>query len=288
MTHPVRRLADRIKAGLLGLRPPAGRARFVQTADAASNAAAIFDGEWASALPATLGVRAGSIPLFEDERLRWMAGRLPVADRSVLELGPLEGGHTWLLEQLGAARILALEANTRAYLKCLVVKELLDIRRARFLCVDFMAWLRAAAANPASERFDLCLASGVLYHQCRPLDLLGLIGRVADRLYLWTHYYDAARIGARRDLAFRFAPGEPAEAGGFRHTLYRRSYGAGWFSRRSFGGSARTSCWLTRADILGALAHFGWTGIEVNFEQPDHPHGPCFALIARRAFIPTS
>ncbi len=36
---------------------------------------------------------------------------------NILELGPLEGAHTYQL------RILAIEANAEAFLKCLVVKE---------------------------------------------------------------------------------------------------------------------------------------------------------------------
>ncbi|MBI2441838.1 MAG: class I SAM-dependent methyltransferase [Lentisphaerae bacterium] len=255
---------------------------FVATADANQNAVDIFKGEWASALPESLNVRAGTVPLFADARIQWLNQRLPVAGLTVLELGPLEGGHTWQLEQLGAASILALEANTRAFLKCLIVKELLDLKRARFRCVDFMAYLEGSP-----EPVDLCLASGVLYHLRRPVAFLERVSRVAGSLFLWTHYYDEAVIRGNRQIAFRFAPGVRAEQSGFAHTLYRRNYGAGLFARRSFGGGESFSSWLSRDDILGALRHFGLTEIEVNFEQPDHPHGPCFALLAQRRAAPS-
>jgi SAM-dependent methyltransferase len=77
----------------------------------------------------------------------------------VLELGPLEGGHSFMFERLGAREVIAIEANPRAYLKCLIIKELLDLRRVRFLCGDFLEYLRADGTD-----FDLVFASGVLYH----------------------------------------------------------------------------------------------------------------------------
>lgn len=276
MIIELRRLADRVKTLALSLCRPSRLAHFVATADAKQNAVDIFKGEWASALPADLKVRAGTIPLFEDARIQWLNQRWPVAGKTVLELGPLEGGHTWQLERLGAKRILALEANRRAFLKCLIVKELLDLKRAQFRCVDFIVYLREAP-----EGVDLCLASGVLYHLCQPVEFLELLSRVTGTLYLWTHYYDEEIIRRNREIAFRFSPGVAASHGGFGHTLYRRNYGAGLFYKSSFGGQAGYSYWLSREDILGALKHFGFTEIETHFEERDHRHGPCFALLAR-------
>ena len=62
-------------------------------------------------------------------------GRL--AGFGILELGPLEGAHTYRLEQLGAERILAIEANVEAYLKCLIVKEILGLIKSKLLTWRF-------------------------------------------------------------------------------------------------------------------------------------------------------
>ena len=49
--------------------------------------------------------------VFADARLEWgLAALGGVADRTVLELGPMEGSHTYLLEQKGARAITAVEA----------------------------------------------------------------------------------------------------------------------------------------------------------------------------------
>src|SRR3954464_14009309 len=85
----------------------------------------IFKGEWSSKFPAEAGpVTAGQWALFEDARLAWALERLGgVAGKTALELGPLEGGHSYMLQRSGAASVVAVEGNPRAYLKCLLVKE---------------------------------------------------------------------------------------------------------------------------------------------------------------------
>src|SRR5579864_2505070 len=83
----------------------------------------IIDG-WVSVLPTELGVNtAGYANLFDDVRATWAIDRLGgVRDASVLELGPLEGGHTYMLDRAGAKSVVAIEGNKRSYLKCLITK----------------------------------------------------------------------------------------------------------------------------------------------------------------------
>lgn len=183
-----------------------------------------------------------------------------------------------MLERLGAAKIVAIEGNARAYLKCLVVKELLHLQRARFLCGDFMAYLRERP-----ERFDVCFASGVLYHMTEPVDLIRLIAGVADRAFLWTHYYDAGILRDDRRFSGPYAAGTRSEQAGFAYTRHLQTYQAalGWSG--FCGGPEATSVWLERDDILRCLAHFGFGDVRVNFDNPAHPNGPSFALVARRS-----
>ena len=95
----------------------------------------LFAGKWASDLSKVAQVvGTGSADLFVEDPRPGMAakalgdtsGRLN--GMSILELGPLEAGHSYQLEHLGAASILGVEANAEAYLKCLVVKEILGMR----------------------------------------------------------------------------------------------------------------------------------------------------------------
>ena len=107
--------------------------KFELRAPSAQNLIDIFSGKWASDFGKIYpGLNAGIAELFvSDERPRLAAQYLGTNGRldamSVLELGPLEAGHTYQLEQLGAD-ITAVEANCEAYLKCLLVKELLNLK----------------------------------------------------------------------------------------------------------------------------------------------------------------
>jgi hypothetical protein len=117
---------------------------YISSAPSPQNALNIFEGEWSSALPEPFSyLKAGTSQLFNDKRIDWLADEIGgVANKSILELGPLEGGHTYMLEKLNASSIVAIESNTHAFLKSLIVKELFELKRARFLCGDFIAFLR--------------------------------------------------------------------------------------------------------------------------------------------------
>lgn len=240
----------------------------------------LFKGEWSSHLPPPLGhVEAGWLPLFEDPRIEWAIAALGgVTGATVLELGPLEGGHSWMLERAGAASITAIEANRRAYLKCLVVKETMGIARTRFLLGDFVEYL----ASPSPPRFDVGIASGVLYHMRDPVTLLARLARACDRLFLWTHYFEPEHVRGRPKVDARFGAPFEHTAEGFRHTLHPHWYQAARF-RRSFCGSGEvTPRWMERDAILAALRAFGYDRIETGLEEPGHIHGPAFAVVAAR------
>lgn len=241
----------------------------------------LFAGEWSSSLPAGHeGLVAGSIPLHADRWLHWGLQRLGgVQGQRVLEMGPLEGAHSWLLVSQGAASVTAIEANRRAYLKCLVMKEILGTERVRVLLGDCCGYL-AEAPDP---RYDLAVASGVLYHMLDPVTFLVRLARAADRLYLFTSYYDQQVIDARPQLAARFRGSEMREVEGFRHRLHVHSYQAARYHPAFCGGPAAASRWLSRDDVLGALRHVGFTDIEVGLDDPAHQNGPVLALVARQA-----
>lgn len=240
----------------------------------------LYAGEWASHLPAGLSqYTAGQTPLFEDARLLWGIDRLGgVEGADVLELGPLEGGHTWQLEQRGAVRITAIEANRRAFLKCLVMKEVVGTTRARFLLGDFMAFLRASP----DARFDVGIASGVLYHMPEPVELLARLARACDRLFIWTQYYDRASVGRRPALAARFGQPEQRTYDGFAHTLHPHWYQAARFTPGFCGSGETHPRWMTRDDIVAALQRFGHQQVEIGLEELDHPNGPAMALVSMR------
>lgn len=253
--------------------------RYVTSAPSVQNALDIFSGEWASKLPGYLqSIEAGQIRLFQDPRIQWAVEKFGgIQGDRVLELGPLEAGHTYMLEKLGAASIIAVEANTRAYLKCLIVKEIMGLTRTHFLCGDFVEYLRNSP-----DKFDVCFASGVLYHMLNPVELLTLMAEVSDKIFIWTHYYDAEIIHRNAIVAPKFTDSIAADHNGFKHTLYRYEYATALDSPGFCGGSNPFSYWMNREELLSCLGYVGLTNIDIKFELPDHPNGPCLALTAIR------
>lgn len=244
------------------------------------NAIDLFDGEWSSTLPADSGLvaRPGHAGLFDDGRIHWLDEVVGGVDgMRVLELGPLEGAHSAMLQRLGAREVLAIEANARAYLKCLIVKEALSLDRVRFLLGDFTSYL-----DETDDHFDAVVASGVLYHMLDPVGLLRGLRRVADRALIWTHYYDAD-LCARDELRRRFGPPEHTTADGVTVELrpYRYLESLEWSG--FCGGAHPDARWLTRASLMSLLDAHGWSDIRVEFDHPDHPGGPALAVVVQSA-----
>ena len=256
--------------------------RFCRLAPSAGTLVGIFAGEWISRLPAPYQeLSGGAADLFDDARIRWGVEQLgPVAGKRVLELGPLEGGHTYQLDRLGAREVTAVEGNTRAFLRCLVVKELLGMPSARFQHGDFVRYLEETAA--AEERFDLGLLVGVLYHQQDPVRLLALAAASCDQLLVWTHYYDRDALAAVPGLWRNFPSSEASETAGYRHTLYRHEYNETLGSTHFCGGMANWANWMARDDIVGCLDHLGFEVRGIGFDTLTHKNGPSFCVAAER------
>ena len=249
--------------------------KFESRAPAAQNLIDIFAGKWASDFSRVYpGLNAGTVELFmTDPRVPLAAqflgtnGRLDGMD--ILELGPLEAGHTYSLEQLGA-NVTAVEANCEAYLKCLLVKELLEFKRVKFLLGDFSGFLQET-----DRTFDIIFASGVLYHMTEPLKLIELIGKRTKKCFIWSHYFDATHYpGPKRTP-------RSVEFAGRQFTHHELPY-PDMESGKFWGGNKPVASWLGREDMLGAFKAAGFDQVEVIQEQLTHPHGASMMLVAKR------
>jgi hypothetical protein len=167
--------------------------------------------------------------------------------------------------------------NPRAFLKCLIIKEIFGLSAAHFMLGDGVAYVREA-----SETFDVCIASGVLYHLRDPIGFLDAASRRSDRLFLWTHYYDFDCLKRRRIERRSFRRREVSlTARGESFTGFRHTYPDPG-NPLAIGGMGEWSCWLPRPEIERALRLFGFTVVEFAFEDRDQPHGPSVAICATR------
>src|SRR5690349_20362576 len=58
------------------------------------------------------------------------------AGKTILELGPLEGGNTIKLENLKVNKIISIEGRVESYIKCCVIKNLYNLDKTKFFLDD--------------------------------------------------------------------------------------------------------------------------------------------------------
>jgi hypothetical protein len=162
--------------------------------------------------------------------------------RTILELSSFEGAHTLQLAARDATeRVLGVEGRKENVERARLVEELLGRGNAEFV-VDDLETVDLAAYG----RFEAAFCAGLLYHLVAPWRLLAEVAEVTDALFLDTHYWT-----------------EP-------ETVEVEGYQGGWFDEGGYedplSGLSRRSFWLTRGELLRALADAGWT-VE---HQADH------------------
>jgi SAM-dependent methyltransferase len=260
--------------------PPAAEAEpskpcYVDWFPGKDNAGRAFEGEWSSAVPGLS--TTGNVPLFDDSRIVMFEERLGgFAGKRVLELGPLEGGHTYMMTRRGAT-VTAIESNMRAWMRCLVAKDAVGMEGATFLLGDFVQYL---AGSP--PRVDFALASGVLYHMTDPATLLQNLCLVSDAVGLWTHYFDVVPLREHdQGNKFDFKPREVVTLRGRVVEYYSQKYLQALDWKGACGGSATGSNWLRKQDIIGIMEDEGFA-CESFLDHPDHPNGPAFCVFGQR------
>jgi SAM-dependent methyltransferase len=252
---------------------------YESAAPSAQNAINIFNDGWVSAFPSEMGLQAGSRSLFADARILWLTEQLKgwLEGQDVLELGPLEGAHTATLLSEGAASVTAVEAKRDAYLRCLVTKEVMQLKGASFLLGNFLPYL-----EEVGRQWPLIVASGVLYHMSDPVRALELLSSRTDRLYLWTHVVDPAalrpgdpRLAALGETEIRDWNGHPIK-------LHKRPYLE--HKEKTFcGGMEPEPRWIDREDLLWLLKQLGFDEIIIGHDTPNAEHGPSLSILAMRS-----
>lgn len=204
-------------------------------------------------------VYGGGISAAGDARIEQFFRFAPDA-ATILELGALEGAHTFLLaERPGVQRVLALEGREANLRKARFVRELLKIRNADFANANLEQTDLARFG-----KFDAVFCSGLLYHLPEPWRLIDQLAAIAPVLFIWTQY---AAENEAKDMDQ-----------GLRGTIH----GEGGPDEPLSGMSA-TATWLTLDSLRKLLARSGYEKIEIIHDDPGHANGPAVTIGARRA-----
>jgi hypothetical protein len=117
----------------------------------------------------------------------------------------------------------------------------------------------------------------------QPFRFIQMLADTAPEVVVFTHYYDEALIRGNPLVTDLFGgPSRCRPEGSRAESPVTTTSLPRWASPGSCGGSALHSYWMHRADIIDAFRHFGYR-VETSHEEPQHPNGPGFALLACKA-----
>lgn len=169
----------------------------------------------------------------------------PVKGKTILEIGPFEGGNSKQLLDLGANKLVGIEANEEFFKKCELVKKQFGLSGAEFINGDCNELL----GNDEFQRrykFDSCIASGVLYHMSEPLRTIDLLCRSAREIFIWTQVTsDTAPKGEWFEIK------DKDHSCRARKNIYN--------SEKHWGGVDRYAIWLHPEDLTAAFIRRGFS-----------------------------
>ena len=198
----------------------------------------------------------GNFDALNDARIAQFFEIFPNAG-SVLELGSLEGGHSFALAQNPKIkRVVAVEGRQHNVQKSEFIKELLNDEKVEFVQADIEKMDFGQFGS-----FDAVFCSGLLYHLPKPWELIPKLARISQNIFIWTQISEEAKAKKMRE--------------GWRGKFYREG---GLFDPLS--GLSRKSFWLSLGSLIGLLTVNGYKEVKIIEHNLTHPNGHAVTLAA--------
>jgi SAM-dependent methyltransferase len=198
----------------------------------------------------------GSYDARADNRINQFFEAFPNA-RTILELGSLEGGHSFALaSRPSVRRVVAIEGRPTNVAKARFVQRILNFPDVEFITANLEHYNLSLLGD-----FDVVFCVGVLYHLPRPWELLGGICKVSRNLFLWTHYAPEDKVNEKFGTLVGMRHGE----GGLTDPL---------------SGLSAFSFWPTLNSLLRMIDENGFKNVRIIENTLNHPNGPCVTLTA--------
>ena len=197
----------------------------------------------------------GDYQVTGDPRVRQFLERFPSV-RTILELGSLEGGHSFTLaKHPGVERILAVEGRSANIERAKFIGSLLGISNVQFKQGNLEQLDLLSLGH-----FDAVYCCGLLYHLPEPWKLISQAPLVAPSLFIWTVYANENEATIEID------------------GLQGREYIEGGLDE-PLSGLSPTSIWLTLPSLVELLKRNGYHNVQV-LEKSLNPNGPAVTLAA--------
>jgi hypothetical protein len=226
-------------------------------------------GGWTSQFEVDGKLVGGHLRLDQDARVSWALEKMDIVGYRILELGPLEGAHTKMIEEAGAEEIISIEGLSDCFLRCLIVKEAFQLTRTKFLFGDFCDYI----PKYSGDDFDLVVALGVLYHQSNPAKLIHDLAKITDNVIVWSQVANTEHPGKEESSVM--ANGERY----FGKTMY---WGDTRLKKEDYCASLQTEAfWMYADEMKRCFRNAGFCDIVEKKCDPT-PHGDCLLFIAHK------
>jgi SAM-dependent methyltransferase len=197
----------------------------------------------------------GSWDAAQDVRLSRFAQTFRDA-RTILELGCIDGGATFVLAARPGAQVTAIDPRAANIERARFVQRELGVGNVQFRVHDV-----EVDAIKSLGRFDTVVSLGLLSHLPNPADAIDDLATAADGVFLWCHVCRDDEVEGRvGDLPGRWVR-EPR-------------------APDPFAGLSPLSFWPTRDALLERLKMNGFE-LVLDDDEPEHPHGPALTVAAR-------
>ncbi len=198
----------------------------------------------------------GNFDAMKDARITQFFEIFPNIE-TVLELGSLEGGHSFALAQNPKIkRVIAIEGRESNVGKSKFIKGLLEDEKVEFVQGDI-----EKMDFTQFRKFDAVFCSGLLYHLPRPWELIPKLAQVSPNIFIWTQISEEAKAKKMRE--------------GWRGKFYREG---GLFDPLS--GLSKKSFWLSLGSLMTLLTTNGYRETKIIEHNLAHPKGHSVTLAA--------
>lgn len=181
------------------------------------------------------------------------------AGGTIIELGSLEGGHTFrLATHPSVKKVLGIEGREANMDKAKFVQGIFKIDQVEFVKANL-----ESVDLPSFGKFDAVFCVGLLYHLPEPWKLIEQISNISSSLFLWTHYAQENKANKVEN--------------GYRGMIYKEGGVVDPLS-----GLSPESFWPSLGSLADMLKQYGFKTIHYIEDNPGHPHGPCITLSATK------
>lgn len=201
----------------------------------------------------------GKYDAADDVRIKWFKEHFLHAE-NILELGSLEGGHSFVLARLpNIKRVIGIEGRKANIDRAKFIQGIFEETKVDFIKANIEKFEFSNLGN-----FDVVFCVGLLYHLPKPWKLIEQMSKISKGLFLWTHYINPEKAKIVR----MHYPG----------FVYRE-----WkFLIDPLSGLSPASFWPTKASLLQMLNDYGFMDTTIIEDNPTHEHGPAITLVAKK------